>query len=279
MARPQSPSACLRMRAADCSFRDLYDNITEGVFRSTLDGRMISANPALVHLERLRQRGGDACSGQRHRRQVVCRPRTAGRDPSASSSSEGRVTSSSRKSTATRRANGYGSRRARALSATPGTSEPLYYDGTVREVTERMRRLQLQARYDKIAAIVSGCLYQVRKRSDGAMSMPYVSSGITGLYEVAPEEAMRDPSVLRGLVHPDDRAGVIERSPSRPGTMTPRQAEYRVGRRGSREMGIRSFRPGARGRTARPCGTGSSPTSPTASATRPASTISPITIR
>ena len=29
---------------------DLYANIKEGVFRSTLDGRMISANPALVRL-------------------------------------------------------------------------------------------------------------------------------------------------------------------------------------------------------------------------------------
>ena len=30
--------ALRRMQAAERSFRDLYDNITEGVFRSTLDG-------------------------------------------------------------------------------------------------------------------------------------------------------------------------------------------------------------------------------------------------
>jgi PAS domain-containing protein len=42
--------AFLKMRAAEHSFRDLYNNISEGVFRSTLDGRMISANPALVRL-------------------------------------------------------------------------------------------------------------------------------------------------------------------------------------------------------------------------------------
>jgi PAS domain-containing protein len=38
------------MRQAEQSFRDLYDNVSEGVFRSTLDGRMISANPSLVRL-------------------------------------------------------------------------------------------------------------------------------------------------------------------------------------------------------------------------------------
>src|SRR5690242_4436113 len=39
-----------KMRAAEQSFRDLYDNIGEGVFRTTLDGHIISANPALVCL-------------------------------------------------------------------------------------------------------------------------------------------------------------------------------------------------------------------------------------
>jgi PAS domain S-box-containing protein len=42
--------ALLAARRAEQSFRKLYDSISEGVFRSTLDGKMISANPALVRL-------------------------------------------------------------------------------------------------------------------------------------------------------------------------------------------------------------------------------------
>jgi PAS domain S-box-containing protein len=42
--------AFAKAREAEQAFRDLYDNISEGVFRSTLDGRMISANPSLVRL-------------------------------------------------------------------------------------------------------------------------------------------------------------------------------------------------------------------------------------
>lgn len=42
--------AVMKLRSDAQNFRDLYDNISEGVFRSTLDGRMISANPALVRL-------------------------------------------------------------------------------------------------------------------------------------------------------------------------------------------------------------------------------------
>src|SRR5262249_38722913 len=90
------------------------------------------------------------------------------------------------------------------------TGAPLFYDGTVREVTETIRRLELQARSDKIAAIASGCFYQIRMAPDGTATMPYVSSGITGLYEMSPEEAARDPMALNQFVHPDDRAAVIE---------------------------------------------------------------------
>ena len=38
------------LRRNERAFRDLYENIGEGVFRSTLDGHMISANPSLVRL-------------------------------------------------------------------------------------------------------------------------------------------------------------------------------------------------------------------------------------
>ena len=108
------------------------------------------------------------------------------------------------------------------------TGEPLFYDGTVREVTETIRRLELQARGDKVGAVVSGCLYQVRMRPDGSFSMPYVSSGITSLYEITPEEAMRYSPANAQLVHLDDRAALAESFVNSARTMTPRQMEYRI---------------------------------------------------
>jgi diguanylate cyclase (GGDEF)-like protein/PAS domain S-box-containing protein len=216
-----------KMRAAEESFRDLYNNISEGVFRSTLDGRMISANPALVRLN-----GFDSEPDL-----LAAVNDIAGEwyvDPYRRAELHEILLADGRAHNFISEVYRYKTREriwieeSTRLVRDPRTREPLFYDGTVREVTETIRRLELQARSDKIAAVVSGCLYQVRMRSDGAMSMPYVSSGITGLYEVAPEEAMRDPSVLRGLVHPDDRAGVIESFAHSARTMTPRQAEYRI---------------------------------------------------
>ena len=72
------------------------------------------------------------------------------------------------------------------------TGAPLYYDGTIREVTETIRRLELQAHYDKIAAIVSGCLYQHRMRPDGSACMPYASIGLLRIFGLLPEAVAHD---------------------------------------------------------------------------------------
>ena len=85
------------------------------------------------------------------------------------------------------------------------TGEPLYYDGTLREVTETMRRLELQDRYNKIASIVSACLYQHRATPDGKASMPYASIGLQHIFGVAPEAVAKDASVLADA-HPSRRS-------------------------------------------------------------------------
>src|SRR5690606_19299489 len=43
-------ASMVRTREVERVFRDLYDNIHEGVFRTTLDGRMVAGNRALALL-------------------------------------------------------------------------------------------------------------------------------------------------------------------------------------------------------------------------------------
>ena len=38
------------VRIAETRYKDIYENIVEGIYRSSLDGIQLSANPALVHL-------------------------------------------------------------------------------------------------------------------------------------------------------------------------------------------------------------------------------------
>ena len=67
------------------------------------------------------------------------------------------------------------------------TGELLFYDGTVREVTETIRRLELQARNERSRPSCPAACTRSACEPDGSMSMPYASSGITGLYGLAPE--------------------------------------------------------------------------------------------
>ena len=123
------------MQAAERSFRDLYDNITEGVFRSTLDGRMISANPALVRL-----------NGFNSEEEMLAAVNDiAGKwyvDPGRRAEIHQLLLKHGTVSKLVSEVYRYKTREriwieeSTRLVRDAGTGEPLYYDGTVREVTE-----------------------------------------------------------------------------------------------------------------------------------------------
>ena len=74
------------LRRSEAQYRGLFENVIEGVYRSTADGRFESVNPALVEHARLRQRRGAA---------------RAAVDRASSTSTRRSVTRSSRRCTAT----------------------------------------------------------------------------------------------------------------------------------------------------------------------------------
>jgi diguanylate cyclase (GGDEF)-like protein/PAS domain S-box-containing protein len=226
-----------RLRQSEQAFRDLYDQISEGVFRSTLAGRMISANPYLVRLngfdseaEMLREMNDIA--GQWYvdpNRRSEIHAMLLDRDTVA-----GIVSEVYRYRTRERIWIEENTR----LVRDPDTGAPLYYDGTVREVSEMVRRLELQRRYDKIAAVISGCLYQHRRRPGGESSMPYASQGLTELFGVRPEEVVDDASILARVIHPDDLERVEASLDRSRDTLTAWQCEYRVTAPGKPEKWI-----------------------------------------
>ena len=132
----------------------------------------------------------------------------------------------------------------------PRTDEPLYYDGTVREITEKVQRLDLQRRYDQIGAAVSGCLYQHRRRPDGSREMPYASPGVVELFGFTPD------GVEGRLLHPrwgGSTPTIGSASPPasriRSETLDTWQCEYRVRVPGKPErVAVVPCLPGARGR-------------------------------
>ncbi len=216
-----------RLRESEKAFRDLYDNIGEGVFRSTLDGRMISANPYLVRLNgfdseaemlgEVTDIGGQWYVDPNRRAEIHARLLAEGHV-------SGLVSEVYRYRTRERiwvEENVH-------LVRDPHSGQPLHYDGTVREVTEAVRRLELQRRYEQIAGAISGCIYQHRMRPDGHSSLPYASPGITPLLGVTPEDMARDSSPIADVVHREDLGRVIKSLLYSRDTLTKWQCEYRA---------------------------------------------------
>jgi PAS domain S-box-containing protein len=79
--------------------------------------------------------------------------------------------------------------------------------GTATDVSELRRR---EAQFNKMAVNVPGTIYQFKLAPDGTASFPYISCGCRDLFELDPEDLMRDAALIIDLIHPDDREGFDE---------------------------------------------------------------------
>ena len=215
------------MEDAQRSLRDLHENISEGVFRSTLDGRMISANPALVRLN-----GFSSEEEMLHEVNDI-----AGRwyvEPGRREAINKVLVEKERVSGVVSEVFRYKTREriwieeSLRLVRDPHSGQPRYYEGTVREVTETVRRLQLQERFEKIASVTAGCLYQLRRRPDGSSSMLYASIGLLRIFGIAPSAVADDAKRVYAVVHPEDRESLAASFDEAAKTMTMRRVEYRI---------------------------------------------------
>ncbi|NVO05120.1 MAG: response regulator [Rhodoferax sp.] len=91
----------------------------------------------------------------------------------------------------------------------------LYYEGTVEDITEsRATRLALQeseALLRHVTSHVPGMVYRMHFPPQGHSYYSFVSEGIQTLFGITPEQALQDASILRAQRHPDDRKWVSQR--------------------------------------------------------------------
>jgi diguanylate cyclase (GGDEF)-like protein/PAS domain S-box-containing protein len=229
-------SALRRIRASEQSYRNLYENISEGVFRSTLDGRMLSANPSLVRL-----------NGYQTEQQLLTAVDDIATewyvDPGRRAEINAELAKSGRVSNFRSEIYRHGTRERiwieeniRLVRSKDG--QPLFYEGTIREVTDLVKRLELQEHYDTIVSIMSGFLYQFRMARDGSFSVPYASVGLVSMLGIQPEAVKRDAAPIISLIHPEDRAAVVSSVIASAENLQPWQCEYRAVLPGGEEKWI-----------------------------------------
>ncbi len=84
----------------------------------------------------------------------------------------------------------------------------LYYEGTVDDITDRVRHDEAlhrsEAHFRHIANQVPGVVFRRHFSAQAEAHYSFVSDGVRAIYGVDPQEAMRQPDSLRRFRHPND---------------------------------------------------------------------------
>ena len=108
----------------------------------------------------------------------------------------------------------------------------LCYEGTVEEVTERMRTQQALAQSEAqlrlIAEQLPGVVYLSHIPYEGEPQFMYINEGVRALYGFEPEQVLRDGRLLQRQRHPDDDARVSAGLAATEGHMATHLDEFRI---------------------------------------------------
>jgi PAS domain S-box-containing protein len=188
----------------------LFDLLPVGAYRSTVDGRMLRSNAALVRLNGYASEAEHVAAVNDIAREWYVDPlrRAAFR---AALETVGRVQGFVSEIYRHRtRERIWINENAHVVRDAAGNI--LCYEGTVEEITDRVRTLQAleesQAQLRLIAQQLPGVVYLAHVAEDGSPDFRFISEGVRSLYGVTPDDVMRDGRLLKAMRHPDDSVRV-----------------------------------------------------------------------
>jgi len=192
--------------APDSGFVSLFEFLPVGAYRSTLDGRMLRANPALVRINGCTSEAELIARVHDIANEWYVQPlrRAQFKDELAA---RGRVTGfESEVYRHKTRERIWISENAHVVRDAHG--QALYYEGTVEEISERVReRERLVASEGQLARmidLVPGVVYRLLHYPDGTRRIAFISARVKPLFGVEPEAVKAEPFMLYRLCHPDD---------------------------------------------------------------------------
>jgi diguanylate cyclase (GGDEF)-like protein/PAS domain S-box-containing protein len=182
--------------------REVIENLSEGIYRSSLDGKQLRANRALVKLNgyssEAEQIAGVTDIGKEW--YVDATRRDEFREILAREGQvEDFVSEIYRHKTRERI---WITESARLVRGKSG--KPLYYEGSVREITETVKRLKLEEQMQKLTSQLPGALFQFITRPDGSSQIVYASASLTRITGLTADEYMSRPQCFSELVVPAD---------------------------------------------------------------------------
>ena len=187
-------------------FASLFNFLPIGAYRSTVDGRMLRANPALVRLNGYRDEAEQLRSVKDLAHEWYVDPERRSvfqqileRDGFV----RGFVSEIYRHKTRERI---WISENAHVVRDEQGQIR--YYEGTLEDISEHVRMQEALRRSEEqlrlITSQIPGMVYVLHLTPDGQRSYRYVSPGVRDIYGFEPEAALRDPLLVARYRHPDD---------------------------------------------------------------------------
>jgi diguanylate cyclase (GGDEF)-like protein/PAS domain S-box-containing protein len=118
------------------------------------------------------------------------------------------------------------------------TGRKLFYEGSVREITETIKRLKLEEQFQKLTSRLPGGLFQFRNFPDERSEMLYVSAGIEQISGISPQEHLADPWAFTNLVVDDDREAYLASQQEAAAKLEPWNCEVRIRARDGEEKWV-----------------------------------------
>jgi PAS domain S-box-containing protein len=188
------------------AFASFFDFLPIGAYRSTVEGQMLRANPALVRLNGY----SDEAEQMRHVKDIAVEwyvdpgRREAFRSILAREGCVRDFVSEVFRHRTRERI--WVSENAHVVR--DGQGKILFYEGTVEDITEHKHMQETlrrnEAQLSLLTSQIPGMVYVLHLAPDGRRTYRFVSQGIRDIYGLEPEVALGDAQVIARYRHPDD---------------------------------------------------------------------------
>ncbi len=191
------------LREQEQQYRMVFENATHGIYRTTPDGRILLANPALLQMlgfetfeelatRNLEEEGTETdYTREEFRRQIETEGRVRGLEAIWLRKDGCRI---------------FVRENAQLVRGADG--KPLFYEGSAEDVTARVEAEEAlrrsEARLARTAANAPGMTYQFVLHPDGTFEFPFVSDGCYDIWGLSPADFAADAEAVVRMIHPDD---------------------------------------------------------------------------
>ena len=185
--------------------KETIDTLSEGVYRSTPDGRQVQANQALVKLNGYDSEEEMLASVNDIAKEWYVDP-TRRDDFRTILERDGAVKDFVSEIYRHKTRERIWITESARLVRDKRSNRPLFYEGSVREITETVERLRLEEQFRKLMREVPGALFQYSMKPDRSIEMTYLSPGYERVTGIPVAEAMVNPEIFMDCVPEADRA-------------------------------------------------------------------------